>query len=104
MTTSYAIERLRHEESVLKEDIARQIDRVEDSQEAFSKASAEATKQQATLAHMNDALLGLQQGIEDLDAAEQAREAANAPDSPTNIPEHAVPLTPIEPAEGETSE
>lgn len=96
-----AIEVLRNEEAGLKFAIDSQIDVINEAQMAHAKATAADTAAKKEFDRLNDALLEVQQGIEDLDAAEQAREAANAPDQPTNIPDHAAPWVPIEPAEGE---
>lgn len=101
MSDSYAVQFLRQEETALKSAINAQIDVINETQMAHAKATAADTAAKKEFDRLNDALLEVQEGIEDLDAAEQAREAANQPDQPTNIPDHAVPWTPTEPAEGD---
>ena len=101
MSDSYAVQFLRQEETALKSAINAQIEVINETQLAHAKATAADTAAKKEFDRLNDALLAVQEGIEDLDAAEQAREAANAPDQPTNIPDHAVPWTPIESAVGE---
>lgn len=101
MSDSYAVQFLRQEETALKSAINAQIEVINETQLAHARATAADAEAKKRFDALIDALLGVQEGIDDLYEAEQAREAANAPDQPTNIPDHATPWVPIEPAEGE---
>lgn len=68
-----------------------------DLNEAFAIKEAK----QIAVEQAIDSIDGLQARIDELEAEQ---EPIPGPDQPTNIPDHAEPWTPIEPAEGDNNE